>query len=83
MEIIAFQVLAQMVEYGMTLTVPVNVLIIKFGLQEHVYHHKLLVQMEEYGIQLFMHVFVKLEHIQMLTNVIQFHHALMVKFIIH
>lgn len=71
-----------MVEFGTILIDLANVLMTKYGLQEHACLLKLLVQMEEYGIQLFMLVHVLQALILILTSVIQFPLALMVKSII-
>lgn len=61
-----------MVESGMTNLSLVNVLIIKSGIQEHVFLQELIVQMVEFGIQKFILVSVPLELSQILINVILF-----------
>lgn len=71
-----------MVESGMMNISLVFVLIIKSGIQEHVFLQELIVQMVEFGIQRFMLVSVPLELSQILINVILFPHVKMVKNII-
>jgi hypothetical protein len=61
-----------MVESGMMNISLVFVLIIKSGIQEHVFLQELIVQMVEFGIQKFILVSVPLELSQILINVILF-----------
>jgi hypothetical protein len=82
MEISALLMLVKMDKFGMKALNHVNVLEIKFSQIKHVSLHKLLAQMVEFGINLFMLVHAHKELMQLLQPVILFQVVLMVEFII-
>ena len=75
MELIVYQILAKMEEYGINIRKLASVVRRSIGTEEHVFLLRLHATMGKYGIVDYTHVFVQTEPFQTGTNVMRFQHA--------